>query len=47
MRSEPVPLRRPNLFAFGRSELSQDAFLCWLLAWADRGLTLHARPWMQ
>ncbi|MEZ4239474.1 MAG: hypothetical protein R3F59_25610 [Myxococcota bacterium] len=28
-------MSRPNLFAFGRSELSQDAFLCWLLAWAD------------
>lgn len=26
---------RPNLFAFATSELSLDAFLCWLLAWAD------------
>jgi hypothetical protein len=26
---------RPNLFSFATSELSQDAFLCWLLAWAD------------
>jgi hypothetical protein len=26
---------RPNLFRFGTSELSQDAFLCWLLSWAD------------
>lgn len=25
----------PNLFAFATSELSQDAFICWLLAWAD------------
>ncbi len=26
---------RPNLFSFATSELSQDAFLCWLLSWAD------------
>ncbi len=26
----------PNLFEFATSELSQDAFLCWLLSWADR-----------
>ena len=26
---------RPNLFEFATSELSQDAFLCWLLSWAD------------
>lgn len=25
---------RPNLFAYATSELSQDAALCWLLAWA-------------
>lgn len=25
----------PNLFAFATSELTQDAVLCWLLAWAD------------
>jgi hypothetical protein len=25
----------PNLFWFAPSELSQDAFLCWLLSWAD------------
>ena len=25
---------KPNLFKFATSELSQDAFLCWLLAWA-------------
>jgi hypothetical protein len=24
----------PNLFDFATSELSQDAFLCWLLSWA-------------
>jgi PD-(D/E)XK nuclease superfamily len=28
-------MTRPNLFQFATSELSQDAFLCWLLAWAD------------
>ncbi|QJW89564.1 hypothetical protein HNV11_09310 [Spirosoma taeanense] len=26
---------RPNLFSFATSELSQDAFICWLAAWAD------------
>ncbi len=25
----------PNLFSYATSELSQDAVLCWLLAWAD------------
>ena len=27
---------RPNLFQYATSELTQDAFLCWLLAWAER-----------
>lgn len=26
---------KPNLFHFATSELSQDAFICWLLSWAD------------
>ncbi|MCG3880120.1 PD-(D/E)XK nuclease family protein [Psychrobacter sp. Ps6] len=26
----------PNLFKFATSELSQDAFICWLLSWADK-----------
>ncbi|CAM3871099.1 PD-(D/E)XK nuclease family protein [Litorimonas haliclonae] len=26
---------RPNLFDFATSELSQDAFICWLVSWAD------------
>nr|WP_260390277.1 hypothetical protein [Ornithobacterium rhinotracheale] len=26
---------KPNLFQYATSELSQDAFLCWLIAWAD------------
>ncbi|MBM7649260.1 hypothetical protein JOC78_002213 [Bacillus ectoiniformans] len=25
----------PNLFRFATSELSQDAFLCWLMSWAE------------
>ncbi|WHX40316.1 PD-(D/E)XK nuclease family protein [Mesobacillus sp. AQ2] len=27
--------KQPNLFEFATSELSQDAFLCWLLAWSE------------
>lgn len=27
-------MSQPNLFSFATSELSQDAFLCWLLAWS-------------
>ena len=27
--------KTPNLFKYATSELSQDAFICWLLAWAD------------
>jgi hypothetical protein len=26
---------KPNLFSFATSELSQDAFICWLLEWAN------------
>ena len=29
--------QQPNLFDYATSELSQDAFLCWLLKWADPG----------
>lgn len=28
-------MQRPNLFDFATSELSQDAFIAWLLSWAD------------
>lgn len=28
---------KPNLFDFATSELSQDALICWLLAWASNG----------
>lgn len=27
-------MNRPNLFEYATSELSQDAFICWLLSWA-------------
>ncbi len=29
-------MNRPNLFDYATSELSQDAFVCWLLSWAHR-----------
>ena len=29
-------MTKPNLFHFATSELSQDAFIAWLLAWANR-----------
>lgn len=29
---------KPNLFDYATSELSQDAFLCWLLKWGEAGL---------
>ena len=28
-------MTQPNLFSFATSELSQDAFICWLLSWAS------------
>lgn len=28
-------MSQPNLFNFATSELSQDAFICWLLSWAN------------
>lgn len=28
-------MKQPNLFNIATSELSQDAFICWLLSWAD------------
>lgn len=27
--------KRPNLFSYGTSELSQDAFIYWLAEWAN------------
>ncbi|EYD74719.1 hypothetical protein Rumeso_03672 [Rubellimicrobium mesophilum DSM 19309] len=35
LAQSPVTKARPNLFRFAPSELSQDAFLGWLLEWAD------------
>lgn len=40
-------MNAPNLFAFATSELSLDAFVCWLASWADPRVavlnpTLHA-----
>ncbi len=29
-------MNAPNLFKYATKELSQDAFICWLLAWADK-----------
>lgn len=31
-------MKKPNLFSFATSELSQDAFICWFLSWADEAL---------
>ncbi len=33
MSNHPSP---PNLFHYGRKELSQDAMICWLLVWANK-----------
>jgi len=30
-----IIMSKPNIFDYATSELSQDAFLCWLLSWAD------------
>ena len=45
---------RPNLFSYATSELSQDAFICWLLSWAspefkkiDKGLHQCAVKFIQ
>lgn len=35
---------RPNLFDFATSELSQDAFICWLASWADPALQVVDGP---
>lgn len=32
---------KPNLFNYATSELSQDAVLCWLAAWADPEAAMH------
>jgi hypothetical protein len=33
--SESALMEAPNLFDFATSELSQDAFLCWLMTWSQ------------
>lgn len=33
---EELATEPPNLFTFATSELSQDAFLCWLLSWSEK-----------
>lgn len=33
--SESAYMESPNLFEFATSELSQDAFLCWLMSWSQ------------
>jgi len=35
MADNMLTLPRPNLFDFATSELSHDAFICWLASWAD------------
>ena len=34
-------MNHPNIFNFATSELSQDAFICWLLSWASPDLKLE------
>ncbi|MFZ4855681.1 MAG: PD-(D/E)XK nuclease family protein [Desulfuromonadaceae bacterium] len=34
-KSKEISLRVPNIFNYATSELSQDAFICWLLQWAS------------
>lgn len=28
-------MTKPNIFNFATSELSQDAFICWIISWFD------------
>jgi len=35
MRNKGKTMKQPNLFSYATSELSQDAFICWLLSWAS------------
>ena len=36
MSNDTLPSKKPNLFKYGRKELSQDALICWLLDWANK-----------
>ncbi|WP_234400678.1 PD-(D/E)XK nuclease family protein [Virgibacillus senegalensis] len=42
--SQSAYVETPNLFQFATSELSQDAFLCWLTAWSDQAYRSLNRP---
>ena len=35
MRNKGKPMSQPNLFLYATRELSQDAFICWILSWAS------------
>src|SRR5688500_7119832 len=37
-------MQPPNVFDFATSELSQDAFICWLAAWADPAHRINNEP---
>jgi hypothetical protein len=42
--SRASSLELPNLFQYATSELSQDAFLCWLMAWSEEPYRSLDRP---
>jgi len=42
-REEMSRVAKPNLFALATRELSQDAFIAWLLQWADPGCGIYNR----
>ncbi|MFJ7970248.1 PD-(D/E)XK nuclease family protein [Psychrobacillus sp. NPDC096389] len=42
--SRSASLEAPNLFQFATSELSQDAFLCWLMSWSEQPYRTLDRP---
>jgi hypothetical protein len=44
MAGDIVATPIPNLFDYATSELSQDAFVCWLAAWADPGCRAANEP---
>jgi len=33
----------PNLFSYATSELSQDAFICWLIKWSENATDLELK----
>ncbi|MBT2644637.1 PD-(D/E)XK nuclease family protein [Bacillus sp. ISL-41] len=42
--SESYGIEQPNLFNYATSELSQDAFLCWLIAWSHEVYRSNNKP---